>query len=257
MTWGNMLSSSLKLLLLTPLILVHYNINEIAFWYLLLTINSFAIVIDFGFYPTFSRLVSYVYHGLESINLINSPKKNSTSDPNWLLMARVYGTVNVTYLFLSFFILVIVFGFTYLSIHDVIARTDKPSELWAAYIVYAFSVFISFFSKKFYAVIVGTNNIVVINRWDIVNNVANAITSILIVYFELSLFYLALNQLLFSVLLVVRDFLLERSICSGKFKSFKFFSFDKEIFQACWGPTWSNFLLCVNHLIFSISGLFL
>ena len=65
-----MLTSSLKLLVLTPLILVKYDVNEIAFWYLLLTINSFIIVIDFGFYPTFPGWFLSLTTGLKALQML-------------------------------------------------------------------------------------------------------------------------------------------------------------------------------------------
>lgn len=243
LTWGNMLSTSLKLLLLTPLILVKYNIHEIAFWYLLLTINSFVLVVDFGFYPTFSRVVSYAFNGLQSLADVESGQHKGDGKPNWDLMKRLYGTINYTYLIISFIVLIVIFGFTYFPFKNVIEKTSEHGQLWIAYYLYISSVFVAFFSRKFDAVIIGTNNIVLINRWDIINNLLVTITSLLAVYFNLQLYWLAAIQLLFSLLLVSRDYYLERIICDGNFKKFKFFSFDKEIFNWCWQPTWRSGVL--------------
>src|SRR5450432_37248 len=256
MTLGNMVSSSVKLLVLTPLILTKYNINEIAFWYLLLTINSFAIVIDFGFYPTFSRAVSFAFHGLESLENIDDRRKPSNGLPNWNLMQKIYGTINSTYLFLSFGVVIIIFALTYSPVKHVIDKTNDQPQLWLAYILYALSVLASFFSKKFDSVIIGTNNIVLINRWDIINNALNTLVSIVIVYFGCKLYVLALNQLLFSLILLIRDYYLERSICDGKFKQFKFFAYFKDVFYWCWGPIWkSGILILCSTGINQASGL--
>ncbi|RWY48112.1 MATE family efflux transporter [Mucilaginibacter gilvus] len=256
LTWGNMVSGSIKLLVLTPLILVNYDINEIAFWYLLLTINSFAIVIDFGFYPTFSRVVSYVFNGLETLTDIDGKQKHDENKPNWPLMGRVYGTINSTYLFISFLVVVVIFSFTYYSFNRVIIKSSEPSQLWIAYYIYGFSVFVSFFARKFDSVIIGTNNIILINRWDIINNLLSTVASVLVVFFKFNLIYLASVQLLFSVILVLRDFYLERSICDGVFKKMKFFSFDKEVFLWCWNPTWrSGLLILCSTGINQVTGL--
>jgi hypothetical protein len=209
---------------------------EIAFWYLLLTINSFTIVIDFGFYPTFSRIVSFAYHGLQNLSDVDgSHKYAGDNKPNWDLMKRVYGTINSTYLFLGILIVGVIFSFTYLPVSKIIHQANHQKDLWGAYFIYAFSVFFAFVAKKFDAVIIGTKNIVIINRWDIINNALNTLSSILIVFFKLDLIYLAFNQLFFSILLVVRDYFLERSICNKKFREFKIFSFHKDVFNWCWG----------------------
>ena len=239
-----MLSSSIKLLVLTPLILVRYNINEIAFWYLLLTINSFAIVIDFGFYPSFSRITSFAFFGLESLTDVSDGNhKHLHGKPNWPLLGKIYGTINSTYLAISLLVVVLIVGFTYEPISSVILKTNNQGQLWDSYYLYVASVFISFFSRKFDSVIIGTNNIVVINRWDIMNNFLNVIVSVLIVYFHYSLLVLCFAQVIFSVILITRDYFLEREICDGKFKEFKFFSFHKDVFLWCWAPTWRSGIL--------------
>jgi hypothetical protein len=243
MTWGNMLSGSIKLLILTPLILRNYNVNEIALWYLLLTVNTFAIVIDFGFYPTFSRVVSYAFNGLSDLDNIDGNHSFDKDKPNWDLMGKIYGTINSTYLLLGIIVFFVVFGFSYFSISEIINRTQNHTELWLAYFFYILSVFVSFYAKKFDAVIIGTNNIAIINRWDIINTLIVTFTSIAIVFFKLSLFWLSVNQLFFAVVLVLRDFYIERKICNGQFKMFHFFSFDKQIFRWCWEPTWKSGVL--------------
>jgi O-antigen/teichoic acid export membrane protein len=243
LTGGNMISSTIRLLILTPLILVRYNIDEIAFWYLLLTINSFATVIDFGFYPTFSRVVSYVFHGMESFDHKTGSHDAGNGKPNWELMKRIYGTINSTYLAISFLVIVLIVLFSYNSMSNVIIKTQEQTELWTAYYIYVISVFISFFSRKFDTVIIGTNNLVLITRWDIVNNFLNAMVSVFIVYFHYSLTVLAASQFFFSLLLVARAYYLERIICDKKFREFKFFTFSKDVFLWCWSPAWRSGIL--------------
>lgn len=249
MTWGNMLINSTRLLLITPLILVNYNVHEIAFWYLLATINSFIIVVDFGFSSTFSRVISYAFNGLESINhsiTANQEKKLSSSNksPNWVLLERIYGTVNITYTIQGILVILIIFGSTFFSVKEVIDKYPQQSaEFWNTYIIFCLGTFLGFFAKKFDSVIIGTNNVVLINRWDLLNGLLSVVASAVIVFLKLSILYLSVNLLFFALILVLRDFFLERKICNGKFKEFKFFSFDKEVFKWCWGPTWRSGIL--------------
>jgi hypothetical protein len=243
MTWGNMVSSSIKLLILTPLILVRYDVNDIAFWYLLLTINSFTVVIDFGFYPTFSRMVSYAFHGLESIQDFGKANNSIEGKPNWSLMNRIYGTINTTYLSLGLLVVVVILSVTYFSVHKIIDQSNHELTLWIAYGIFTLSVYFQFLSKKFDAVIIGTNHIALINRWNIIINTTNAITAVGIVYFNGNLVWLSAHQLFFSIVLNVRSAMLERQICDGVFRSMKILGFDKEVFQWSWGPTWKSGLL--------------
>ncbi|WP_418645844.1 hypothetical protein [Tenacibaculum insulae] len=252
MTWGNLISSSLKLILLTPLILTRYNEDYIAFWYLLLTINSLAIVLDFGFYPTFSRIISYAFNGLDSIKditLIKNSKKDE-GKPNWSFLEKIYGTVNTIYFSLTFLVGILVFVFSFSPIYNIIDRVLDKSTLETAYFVFILSIVLNFLSKKFDSVLIGTNHVALINRWNIINNVLNTFTSICIVLIGLNVEWLAFNQLFFSVFLFFRNYFLERFICNEKFKEFKLFSFDKDIFKWVWNPVWQS-----GILIFASTGL--
>lgn len=256
MTWGNMLTSSIKLLVLTPLILVRYDVNEIAFWYLLLTINSFTVVVDFGFYPTFSRVISYAFNGLKSIHDFGKQNSSTKGEPNWDLMGKVYGTINTTYLTLGVLVILIITAASYGSIQRIIAQCAHPEPLWIAYGLYILSIYFQFFAKKFDAVIIGTNHVALINRWNMVINVLNALSAILIVYLGLGIVWLAFHQLAFTIILNVRSAFLERWICDGKFRSLSMLSFDREVFQWCWGPTWkSGILILCSTGVNQASGL--
>lgn len=260
MTWGNMLSQSAKLLVLTPLILIKYNVDEIAFWYLLLTINSLIIVLDFGFYPTFSRIISYAFNGLDSIKEIGDvkdtePKKNIS--PSWNFMEQIYGTLNTIYFLMTAIVTIIVILTTYSSIAIIINRTNEFFVLWCSYFVFILSVVLAFLARRSDTIITGTNHVALVNRWNIFNNSANSVSSILIVYFGLGIEWLSLNQLFFSVLLVVRNYFMERYICDSRFKHFKMFKFDKEIFYWIWTPTWkSGILILASTGITQLTGIF-
>lgn len=257
MTWGNMLSQSTKLLVLTPLILINYNVDEIAFWYLLLTLNSLVIVVDFGFYPTYSRIVSYAYSGLGEVKDISKvDQKVNFREPEWGFMKRIYGTLNTTYFLMTIFVAVVVLISTIYSVSIIINRTSQQWLLWSAYGVFLLSTVFAFLARRSDTIIIGTNHVALINRWNIFNNVFNSLCSILIVYYGLSVFWLAANQLLFSVLLLIRNFYIEQYICDGKFKEFKLFSFDKEIFNWIWAPAWkSGVLVLASTGITQITGI--
>lgn len=247
MTWGNMLSQSAKLLVLTPLILVTYDVDEIAFWYLLLTLNSLVIVVDFGFYPTFSRIVSYAYNGLDAVKEINQIDAKSHSGlPSWEFMQRVYGTLNTVYFLMTFLITGVVLFSTISSVSVIIDRTSDETMLWFTYAIFIASVIFAFLARRSDTVIIGTNHVALINRWNIINNVANSLISILIVYSGMSLIWLALNQLLFSILLVIRNYYIEQHICAGQFKKFELLAFDKEIFWWIWKPAWRSGVLILS-----------
>lgn len=253
MTWGSFLSSGGKLLILTPLILTSYSVDEIAFWYLLLTIHSFSIVIDFGFYPTFSRVISYAYSGLSQIESLDNNSNRlkpliNSSKPSWAFIEKIYGTLNTTYFQLALLVGILITALSILSVHEVISRVENDKEylLWIAFGVFILSIVLSFLAKRSESIIIGTNHVALIQRWNILINVSNSSFSILIVLNDGGIEYLAFNQLLFASILLIRNYYLELNICNGKFKNFEFFSFDKDIFKWIWVPAWKSGVLVLT-----------
>lgn len=256
MTWGNMLSSSGKLLVLTPLILVKFNSDETAFWYLLLTINSMVIVVDFGFYPTFSRVISYVFNGLDRISDISKKTRIIEGDrPAWGFMKNVYGTLNTVYVSLCFLVFFVILVASYSPVSTIINRTGNQLELWYSYGFFLLSIALNLFAKRSDSIIIGTNHVAMINRWNILNNISNSVSSIIIVLYDLGVIWLAVNQLAFAIILVFRNIYIERNICEKKFKKFKFINFNKELFLWIWNPSWrSGILILASTGLTQITG---
>ncbi len=256
LTWGNLLSSSIKLFVFTPLILVKFNQTEVALWYLFLTINSFTMIVDLGFYPTFSRIITYVYNGLPSLELLGKEYEPLIS-PDWDLMKRVYGTISITYIGMVLSVLIILFVFSYSPVYNVIQHLQNQLTAWIAFGLFLTGELFNFYTKKYDAVIIGTNHLVQINRWNILINFSNAIVSTIILSFNGDILALSINHLFFSLILCLRSFLLQRYICNGKFKEIQNFKLDSEVFKWCWTPVWkSAILILCSTGITQATGLF-
>ena len=59
-TWGSFASRGLNLVVVLPLILSRFTTEEIALWYVLISILSLSQMLDLGFSPTFIRVFSFV-----------------------------------------------------------------------------------------------------------------------------------------------------------------------------------------------------
>ena len=71
-TWGNYATQSLRLLLVTPLILTRFNETEIAAWYLFASLNFFGAVVSSRLGLTFSRMFSFAMGGADNLAPIKS-----------------------------------------------------------------------------------------------------------------------------------------------------------------------------------------
>ncbi|MFT3857440.1 MAG: hypothetical protein QM742_08070 [Aquabacterium sp.] len=63
MTWGSLASRLLGMTLVLPILLVKFPAAEVAIWQLFITLYTMQMLFDFGFAPTFSRLLAYAYGG--------------------------------------------------------------------------------------------------------------------------------------------------------------------------------------------------
>ena len=77
-TWFSLFFSSLKSVILIPLVLRTYSSQDTEFWLITLSISAFSNHLDLGFFSTISRTVSYT---IERVN-INDPKNGKVLDEN-------------------------------------------------------------------------------------------------------------------------------------------------------------------------------
>ena len=78
MTWVSFLVRSLSLIVVLPLILTRFSTEEIALWYLFITIIGLQMFVDMGLSPTFSRVISYAMGGAD-VHDLKSPKNKKHS----------------------------------------------------------------------------------------------------------------------------------------------------------------------------------
>ena len=104
--------------LLLPLILTMMSSEKVGIYVVFITINSFALLLDFGFNSSFTRNVTYVFSGVKSLKKQGYEKK--INNKNYIDYALLKGLISVMrrfYLLLSLilFVLLITLGSFYIS----------------------------------------------------------------------------------------------------------------------------------------------
>lgn len=104
--------------LLLPLILTMMSSEKVGIYVVFITINSFALLLDFGFNSSFTRNVTYVFSGVKSLKKQGYEKK--INNKNYIDYALLKGLISVMrrfYLVLSLilFVLLITLGSFYIS----------------------------------------------------------------------------------------------------------------------------------------------
>ena len=253
-TMGSFFSKSISLLLVTSLILKGFSVEEVAVWFLFSTIISLGFILDLGFAPTFIRLVSYILGN-------NSKQREHEEDlrkdsSKWHEMQRLYGTIGFIYLLLTSALIVFftAIGFFFFKKHA--QACPNAQEVWIAWFLICFGASVNFYGTKYDSIMKGMNFIPLMNRWNILFTICSSISQVTVLLLGGHLLHLVIVNQAFSLLNVVRNRYLLRSVYDGRFKSFKSFSFDKEVFSRAWPPSWkTGILVFVSQSGVHISGL--
>jgi len=237
-TWLSLFVSSGRLIILMPLILKNYEKNEVEFWLLSLTVTAFSNLLDFGFFSTISRAVSYT---LEGVNLeYGSNKKVFFNDKSKITVqiSRLYAITikiftGIVFITLFFLLLYSLFNFF------IIKKLFISEKYFIAFICFSFSTSLILFGKLYKSFLHGYNQIALINRWNTIWNILLLIFSLLIVTNNQSVISLIIGGQIILIIGVFRDYLLFRKyIITFPRKKIKSRLVEKKLFNYVWPPTW-------------------
>lgn len=181
-----------------PFILKYLTINDLAIWYIFVSISSIVSLLDFGFSITISRQVSYIYAGAQSLckdgcsNIINS-------EINFGLLKSVLETSKKIYRRISIciFVLLLSAGTIYLSY---VSNID--SRIMLIWFLYVIGITINFYYYYINAFILGRGAVSINNMIILCSKLTFLIVLSIGIYFNWGLLSLVLAQ--FANILVTR-----------------------------------------------------
>ncbi|MBA7645687.1 hypothetical protein ES703_53445 [subsurface metagenome] len=179
MTWGSFFSRSLSLVVVRPLLLTRLSTEEIALWYLFMTIISFQMLVDVGFAPTFSRVIAYAIGGA-NIDDLKSPKAQSNGKANWETLELICSEMRVIYSRLGFLwpMLLVVFGT--LALAKPISLVQNTFSAWSAWGMILVVSTVTIRGNIYSAYLQGINQIALLRRWEAITSLGAIITSFLV-----------------------------------------------------------------------------
>jgi hypothetical protein len=238
-TWGSILATALSALVVLPLVLTRFAPEEIVLWYLMMTFVGLQHVVDLGFGPTSSRIITYVTSGVKTDDL-RRPSKAGTGTFEVGDLNRVYSTMSSVYFKLGalWTLLLLVVGS--LALMRPIAATQDPDSAWIAWGVIVAASYVSFAGERYGSYLMGLNQVALLKRWETLAALGATATSCLVLYFEGGLLYLVIAQQAWQLLKVVRNRWLARSASGGLMKHFQKMPFDKDIFHSIWPSAWRS-----------------
>ncbi len=190
MTWGNLGSRVLGFAILLPLVLGNLTVEEASLWLLFQAVLALQGMADFGFSPTFIRIISYA-RSEKNASKITSDKINLLSI-NDALMHRVIGTMRCVYNRLSWVVFFLMTLLGSLVVMKPILLLEDITIGWSAWTVIAVSSVLIFRGGMFGAYMQGADQIALYQRWQIVTGMVSLIGAIIALLMGGGLFLLVL-----------------------------------------------------------------
>lgn len=169
-TFGSLFVRLLGLAVLLPLALYFLPVEEANLWFLFSSVLAIQGLIDFGFSPTFTRIVAY------SRAAGQAPAERPAGIPDLgstdLASAALIASMRLTYHRLGMLALLLLATVGSLAVARPIALIDTPAVGWLAWLVIAVTGTIGFRGGMYSTYLLGVEKIALLRRWEIVVGLA-------------------------------------------------------------------------------------
>ncbi len=170
-------------LLVLPLMLHKLTPEDLGLWYVFLSLGGMASLVDFGFYPTMSRVTAYLWAGAEEIQetgVATVPRAgDSPPAPNYRLLADLVKTMQIYYRGIGILItgLMGIFG-TLWIMHKAHPLPDARLVLWA-WLLFLAGIFVNITSGMWHPLLSGINQVRLNQQVFVIGLIANYLTIVI------------------------------------------------------------------------------
>lgn len=248
-TWGNYGAQSLRLLLVTPLILTRFDETEIAAWYLFASLNFFGTTISMRLGVTFSRMFAYAMGGASILAPIKGKRaQENEGKPDWTVFERAYGTVGSLNFGIGWLNVLVALGMGWFGLTNLIQGYEAKGVIWLGFAMMQASSLLCFIFQRYEIALQGMNYVALSNRWGIIFSLLSIAAGSLTLWLGGGFIALILIMQSFAVAGVFLNRFLLQYVEDGRVLQFRQNSFDREVFGWAWEPTWRGMILYVADL---------
>ncbi len=167
-------------LLVLPLMLHKLSPEDLGLWYVFLSLGGMASLVDFGFYPTMSRVTAYLWAGAEEIQgtgIAPVPRADdSPPTPNYRLLADLVKTMQIYYRGIGILITGVmgILGSVWI-IHKAQSLPDARLVFWA-WLLFLAGIFVNITSGMWHPLLSGINQVRLNQQVFVCGLIANYLT---------------------------------------------------------------------------------
>ena len=180
-------------LLILPIVLNQLPAKDMAIWYIFMSIQSIVGLIDFGFSPSISKQVSFVYSGVSSLSKEGISDGNTKSELNIALLNDLYKTCIYLYKRISYVIGLVLFTCGSVYLYFVLDKISISVAIsWLLFIV---SMVYNFYYEYVLVFIRGRGLISEMNQLMIISKSVQIISLYIFILLDFGLLSLVLSNL--------------------------------------------------------------
>jgi hypothetical protein len=238
--WGSVGTRAISALVVLPLILTRLSTQEIAVWYLLVTVMGLQQLADLGFAPTFTRVIAFAMGGANDLRDLRAVAAPGSGFANWPLIGQIWATMRVVYwrLTLASCALLLVFG-TW-ALQRPIGALTRPQDGWTAWVIILGMSVVVLRGNAYGAYLQGVNQVALFRRWEALTTLGAMFTSFAVLLLGGRLVALVVANQGWMVLNVLRDWQLSRHVEGGRYRAFHERRVDPAVMSAVWPSAWRS-----------------
>lgn len=149
---------------LLPVILNRLPSEELAIWYVFLSITALVNLLDFGLQPTIMRNVSYIFSGARLLKKQGVAIQNEVLPINYSLLKSLIKSIKKIYMIISFLIAIIMFSMGSMYIESITNHLINQEQILISWYIYILSIVLNFYFYYYTPLLTGRGKIAESNQ---------------------------------------------------------------------------------------------
>ncbi len=243
-------------IIILPVILKKLSSAELAIWYAFMSINSLVMLLEYGFSPTISRNISYVFSGAKKLLPQGIEKISSaTNEIDYNLLFHLIRASKRIYVYISLISFLIMLLFTFYLTN--INKTIERNELYISWIIFILSSILSFYFGYFIPILNGQGKIKETKKTIVFSRVIFIITSYLLLINGLGLTGISIANFIYSASIRIFSYYYYSDKKIKDKKNFYNNALEKQLIEALWNSSYklglvsfgSFLILKINYML--------
>jgi O-antigen/teichoic acid export membrane protein len=245
MTWLNLSSKMLSLVVVLPLVLNRFSEGDVAFYFLLISAMTFQMMTAGGFVASFSRYVSYALAGatLEDIGKARFVSDGvSGKGVSGEVVAKLRGTMRRVFGICALTSCLILGPVGTILIWKPVHLSSDVNESWLAWAVILLVTLLTLYGMRFNTFLQGANKIALEQRWSAAFSIFASLSGVFVLILGGGVLELVISNQFWLVVGYFRNGYLEKETLGQLEYEKKNDRYQPELLRVIWPPAWRSMI---------------